>query len=170
MAETEDRIVEIARLVEGRAEERFKEFKNQFIADSKRITVNKKTLVEQLEQVKVDINKEHEKAMKFYKEGMDAYIDFIKSHAGSRQLNDPPERPKLPKEYETIGGYVNMFKCYIEEKIVLDFDFLKEVFLKTSEGMNSAINTTGVYASFCSGSAIAISNYSLTTDSVKWGK
>ncbi|MBE3094319.1 MAG: hypothetical protein IMZ52_04750 [Actinobacteria bacterium] len=170
MVEFKDEIVQLERLIEGRAEERFKEFKIQFIADSKRITVNKKTLIEQLEQVKSDINKEHEKAMKFYKEGMDAYIDFIKSHAGSRQLNDPPDRPKLPKEYETIGGYINMFKCYMTDEVILDFDFLKEIFMKTSEGMNSAIGSTVMYASFCSGNALAVSNYSLNATTSNWGK
>ena len=171
----EDGIADIERLIEGRATEKAKDMHSKFVEDYKKITVKKATLIEQLEQVKSDINKEYDKSMKFWKDGIDAYFEFMKSHAGPQQLNSPPERPFLPKEFETIGGYINMFKCYIKEEIVLDFDFLKDIFIKSSEGLNSAIGSTAYYANFCSGNLMAISNYSSGIDtpnvnSIAWRK
>lgn len=144
-------IVDLEELIEKRSKEKLsKQLEVNALVDEKEelklkyITINKSKLIEQLEQVKKDIEKEQEKAMKYWKEGMDSYYEFLKKHVGSTQLGNPPKRPELPKEFEVICGYINMFKCIIKEELFLEFSYLKDMFMKSSEGLNSAIGSTNM--------------------------
>jgi len=155
----EEEISRIEDLIERRANRKFEE-------STKIVKVDRKKMLENLKAAKQDIKDEQKKAEDLWKQAIEAYYEYMKKHMASKQIGNPPDKPRLPEEYDTIDGYTHLFESLTDDKLNLEIDFLEKIYLKTAKGITEAKQSTAYMAAFCSGSAFGVSDFSLNTTGV----
>jgi len=158
--------VELEKYINDRVESGVSE---RFVSSSNYKRANIKRIIDELTKAKKNIEDEHKKALTLWKEAIDVYFEYLKTHRGSRMSQDPPKKPEMSSSYNKIDGYISLFTVLVDDDSLFTVDFLEKVFLEVARGIDEAKKTTAYMAYCSSGSVYAMSDFTLSANDVNAG-
>lgn len=150
MSELKIELDRIEEIIESRAN-----YKSDQSAQIQKI--NTKDMITSLKSVETEIIKKHKEAKKLWKNSVKISAEFIKANLGSKQVNPPTMMPEEPKEIEEIRGYIQMFESMTNDEINITIGLLREIFLKTSEGLHAVKHQAYLLQTAISGEIAGVS-------------
>jgi len=130
MIEAKVKIDEIYRLVT-----------QESVREARTVMLDREKTIESLKSSLDDIKKKYDEAIELWEKSNKIYQNFIKKNPGSRQIRQPAAKPVVPAGIDVVKGYIDMFQSIDSEKIKLEVDFVKTMFLESIRGISEARRT-----------------------------
>jgi len=111
------------------------------LREARTVILDREKTIESLKSSLDDIKKKYDEAIELWEKSNKIYQNFIKKNPESRQIRQPAPKPVVPDGIDVVKGYIDMFKSIDTEKIKLEVDFVKTMFLESIRGISEARKT-----------------------------